>query len=214
MNLRNLAVFAALVLGMASSVEAQDMGAAPGDAAATPAPAAAESAPATAPAASDSSSAGPAKKISAGLLLGYGISFESGKNPWGVGLGLRGGYNIDRIFLGARFAYYLGQDPVNLWELGVDGGYDFTVADKVTLRPTLGLGIASITVSVPSITIAGTTVGGGSSSSSKFYIAPGASCLYDISDSIFLGGEARLMLITSSPMVKGLTILVNGGMRF
>jgi hypothetical protein len=43
------------------------------------------------------------KPISVGLLLGYGIGLEDGPNPWGLGFGLRGGYNLDAIYLGVRF---------------------------------------------------------------------------------------------------------------
>jgi opacity protein-like surface antigen len=221
MKMRNVSVFAALLLGMASSVMAQDaagdvaggdMGAAPADTTAAPTDGA------TTDTAAPTEDAAPAdggdKKISLGLLLGYGISLESGGNIWGLGFGVRGGYNIDKIFLGARFVYYLGESPVSSWELGIEGGYDLSIGDKLTLRPGLGLGIASVTVSIPSIVIAGTTVGGGSGSSSELYIAPGASILYDVSDTMFLGAEARLDLILSSPMTKGFILLVNGGMRF
>jgi opacity protein-like surface antigen len=156
---------------------------------------------------------GPLKKpISVGLLLGYGISLEDGDgNPWGLGFGLRGGYNIDAIYLGARFIYYLGEDPVNIWELGIEGGYDFAVAEKVTVRPTLGLGIANITVDIPEI--AGFDIGG-SASESEFYLAPGVSALYDVNDSVFIGLEARFKLIMSDPTAKAITLFANGGMRF
>jgi hypothetical protein len=155
---------------------------------------------------------GQKKPVSVGLLLGYGISLEDGDgNPWGLGFGVRGGYNIDAIYLGARFIYYLGEDQVNIWELGIEGGYDFAVADKVTIRPTLGLGIANITVDLPEI--AGFDIGG-SASESEFYLAPGVSGIYDVTDSVFIGIEARFKLIMSDPTAKALTLFANGGMRF
>ncbi|MGD8863584.1 MAG: hypothetical protein PVI30_26455 [Myxococcales bacterium] len=157
------------------------------------------------------STAGSEKPFSAGLLLGYGISLEDGGNLWGLGFGVRGGYNIDEIFIGARFVYYLGEDPVNLWELGIEGGYDLAVGDNLTVRPGLGLGLANVTVDIP--TIAG--FGGGSASETYFYIAPGASLLYDINEKFFIGGEGRFQLVLSDPdSVKAITLLVNGGMRF
>lgn len=158
---------------------------------------------------------GDEKPISAGLLLGYGISLESGGNVWGLGFGVGGGYTLDMgLYLGAHFVYFLGEDPVNLWDLGLDVGYEMDVADKLTLRPQVGIGIVNVTIDVPTITTPFGTVGGGSASSSEFYLAPGAALLYDVSDSIFLGLDARLQLVLSDPMMKGITFLANGGMRF
>lgn len=157
----------------------------------------------------DADSGAPKKPISVGLLLGYGISLEDGGNPWGFGFGVRGGYNIDAIYLGARFAYYLGEDPVNIWELGIEGGYDFAVSDKFIVRPGLGLGIANLTVEVPEV------LGfGGSASESKFFIAPGVSGLYDVTDSVFVGVDARIKIVLSDPTVKAITLFANVGMRF
>jgi len=152
---------------------------------------------------------GGGKPISVGLLLGYSLSLEDGPNPFGVGLGVRGGYNLDAIFLGARFVYYLGESNFNIWELGIEGGYDIA-AGPVVIRPGLGLGIANLTVEIPRF--AG--FGGGSVSSTEVYFAPGASVLYDINDAFFIGGELRFMFVLSDPTYKALSILANGGMRF
>jgi hypothetical protein len=151
------------------------------------------------------------KPISVGLLLGYGVSLEDGPNPWGLGFGLRGGYNIDAIFVGARFVYYLGESiespagdsTLNIWELGLELGYDID-AGGVTIRPALGLGLASLNVDTPL----------GSGSESEFFIAPGASVLYDVTDSIFLGLDLRFQLILAEETVKGIPILATVGMRF
>ena len=165
-------------------------------------------------AADGGSTGGRAKPISAGLFLGYGISLEDGPNPWGFGFGVRGGYNIDAIYLGVRFLYYIGEDPVSIWELGIEGGYDVAVAENFVLRPQLGLGIANISASIPDFTVMGTTVGGGSVSSSEFYLAPGVSGLYDVTDSVFVGAEARFKIVLADETVKAITLLATGGMRF
>jgi opacity protein-like surface antigen len=151
------------------------------------------------------------KPISVGLLLGYGISLEDGGNPWGVGFGLRGGYNIDAIYLGVRFVYYLGDSEgsgpaeitVNVWELGVEGGYDVD-AGGVIIRPGLGLGIANVSLDSSF----------GSASESEFFIAPGVSLLFDVTDSIFIGADARFKVVLSDPTGKAITLLANAGMRF
>jgi hypothetical protein len=165
---------------------------------------------------------GPEKPISVGLLLGYGISLEDGGNPWGLGFGVRGGYNIDAIYLGVRFVYYLGEsedipDPfgggstsvsVNVWELGIEGGYDIAAGDTFTVRPSLGLGIANIGSSG---SVGGFDV---SASSTEFYLAPGVSGLLDVTDSIFIGAEARFKIVLADETFKALTLLATGGMRF
>jgi hypothetical protein len=160
------------------------------------------------------SSAGRAKPISAGLFLGYGISLEDGTNPWGFGFGLRGGYNIDAIFVGVRFLYYLGEDSVNVWELGVEGGYDVAVSEKFVVRPQLGLGLANISVDIPEFTVMGVSVGGGSASSTEFYLAPGVSGIYDVNESVFVGAEARFKIVFADETAKAITLLATGGMRF
>jgi opacity protein-like surface antigen len=155
---------------------------------------------------------GTAKPISLGLFAGYGISLEDGQNPWGVGLGLRGGYNLDQIYLGARFIYYLGESTstplgdasVNLWELGLEVGYDLP-AGGLTIRPALGLGLDNVSVDA----------GFGSASKAYFYLAPGASALFDISDNMFLGVDARLQLVFADPdMIKSIVLLATFGLRF
>lgn len=230
MRIRLLSALTALLLPIASTAFAQDadepapspeagdvgteMGgdtSAGGDASATP-----SEAPSTDSAAPSS---GGEKPISVGLLLGYGIGLDlkGGPNPWGLGFGARGGYNIGQVYLGARFVFYLGSSKdvptgfggtasasLNVWELGIEGGYDIPVGDALAIRPEIGLGLASINADI----------GGLSDSSSKFYIAPGVSVLYDVSDNIFLGVDARFQLITSDPTAKAIIFLANGGMRF
>jgi hypothetical protein len=161
---------------------------------------------------------GPAKPVSVGLLLGYGISLEEGDgNIWGLGFGLRGGYNIDEIFLGARFIYYLGDSEegpggaevsANAWELGLELGYDVDV-DGAVIRPALGLGVQNFSVDAE---VAGMSI---SNSEMYFYLAPGVSALFDVSEDIFLGAEARFVLVFADPDIgKCITLLATGGMRF
>jgi len=161
----------------------------------------------------ESTGAANARPISLGLLLGYGISFEDGGNPWGLGFGLRGGYNIDAIYLGARFVYYLGESEevgpvevsVNLWELGIEGGYDIA-AGPVIIRPGLGLGIAGFSADLGPA---------GDASDTNPYIALGSSILYDIDEQFFIGGDARIQIVIGdNGDGTALIILANGGMRF
>ena len=170
---------------------------------------------------------GAEKPISVKLLLGYGLSLEGDNpgpdNPWGLGFGLGGGYNLDQIYLGARFVYYLGSSEtvagtdfgLNFWELGLEGGYDVDLGGAV-LRPGIGLGLANFAFDGP--TIAGIDT---SDSKMYLYIAPGVGVQFDVSDDIFLGAEARFKMVFGedqatgdSKMLKGLILLASGGMRF
>lgn len=230
MRIRTLSLLTALLLPISSGAFAQESEPTPesgemgtGDSSASGAAGSnaevgtESSAAAPAAAAND----GPAKPISVGLLLGYGISLESGGNPWGVGFGARGGYNLGPIYLGARFVFYLGESvestsgfgmnfstSIHIWELGVEGGYDLALADKLSLRPELGLGLAN---SSASSTASGVSA---SASSTDLYLAPGASVLYDVNDDFYVGGDARLQVVFGDSTVKALIILANGGMHF
>lgn len=161
------------------------------------------------------------KPISVGLLLGYGISFEDGPNIWGLGFGLRGGYNIDAIFLGARFVYYVGESEeiagaewsANLWEIGIEGGYDIPVG-PVIIRPGIGLGIANVSIDIEASPFLAGSVAG-SASETNPYLALGGSVLYDINEQFFIGGDMRLQfVIGDNGDGTALIILANGGMRF
>jgi hypothetical protein len=179
----------------------------------------------TSTAAPDDSVAAPGadgvKPVSVGLLLGYGINLDRDFNPWGIGFGARGGYNLDNIYLGVRFVFYLGESvsaaafgggpgdfSVNVWELGVEAGYDLDLG-AVTLRPEVGFGLAgsSSDSSAPGVVSA-------PKSSTDLYLAPGASVLYDVTPVVFVGVDTRLqfVLITGTP--TALIFLANGGMHF
>lgn len=153
------------------------------------------------------------KPISLGLLLGYGVQLDDiGVNPWGVGFGARGGYNIGPIFLGGRFVFYLGEDPAagggegsasNIWEIGLEGGYDLR-AGVMTLRPGIGFGLASLVVDAPGV-----------DSTTDAYVAPGLSLLFDVSRDIFVGVDGRVQFILAEPIgFEAMIVLGNLGMRF
>jgi hypothetical protein len=167
---------------------------------------------------------GPAKPFSAGVLLDFGTDLGEDSNPWGLGFGVKGGYNLERLYLGVRFVYQLGSSAdvttpglntleftYNLWELSLEGGYDFTLRDKLTLRPSLLLGIVNLIVSSD-----GPVFGGESADASdtKLLIAPGASLLYDLTDQFFVGGDLRLPLLIGGGSLVGLVFYVNGGLHF
>jgi hypothetical protein len=74
-------------------------------------------------------------------------------NPYGIGIGLRGGVTLpSALYLGASFDYFFGEsddDAVdidfNLYQVMGNVGYDIGLG-PLTLRPSLGLGVANISV--------------------------------------------------------------------
>jgi hypothetical protein len=59
--------------------------------------------------------------------------------------------------------------------------------------------------------VSGFSVGDQSNTETYVYFAPGASVIYPIKN-FFVGGDLRLMFVTSDPMSKALTIMLTGGM--
>ena len=161
---------------------------------------------------------GPVNKFSAGVLIGYGISFEDA-NPWGFGLGARAGYNIGGFHIGGRLAFQFGGDfespradntgggyfiteSWSLWEIGPEVGYDIFAGD-VDIRPYIGLGLAIVSRDEEDLPFNP----GSSESDGHPFLAPGVSLLYSVSDSFFLGIDARIQVIFRSlAELKGLPL--------
>ncbi|HET6339151.1 MAG TPA: outer membrane beta-barrel protein [Polyangiales bacterium] len=163
-----------------------------------------------------------AKPISVGLLIGFGTDLGDEFNPWGLGFGIQGGYNLERLYLGARFAYHIGSSfesgdvggtveaSVSLWEFSAELGYDFPFEEKLTFRPSLLVGIATVVTSSDA-PLFGESVSG---SDVNLLLSPGASLLYDINPDIFIGGDVRLPFVAGGGTMFGFVIYANGGLHF
>jgi hypothetical protein len=175
--------------------------------------------------AQETRSAAVAKPISLGLLVGFGTDLGEDFNPWGFGIGVRGGYNLGRLYLGGRFVYHLGssEDVVSaglntievsfhLWELSAEAGYDFLLQDKLTLRPSVLLGIVSLIQSTDAAVFGASASASGSDV--KLLISPGLSLLYDINPDVFIGGDLRLPFVAGGGTIFGFVIYANGGLHF
>jgi hypothetical protein len=143
----------------------------------------------------------------------------------GFGLGVRGGITIpNHLYFGGSFVYQTGTSrsfavpnastsgvglvsgevSFSAFYFGGEAGYDIFVG-PVTLRPYLGLGIASArsSVSAPIAT---------SSSRTDLVLWPGFAALYDFPDSdFFVGGDVRILTIPGGPSTA---LFGFGGMRF
>lgn len=95
-----------------------------------------------------------ANSIQLGLGFRYGIEMNEGDlNPWGIGLGINGGYTLpNAVYLGGNIEYFFGDSAgddingasANIWQLSAEGGYDIGLGPIFVLRPKLGLGLANI----------------------------------------------------------------------
>jgi hypothetical protein len=128
------------------------------------------------------------------------VSNGNTPNPLGFGLGARGGLSFEGVYAGIQLLYYFGSsqnEPV-LGELsehallyGVEAGYGFTLLDKLlTIRPQLGLGNATFTVSGSS-SVANVS---GSTSKSNLYLEPGVTGLVSLGG-WFVGADLNLLFL-------------------
>ena len=147
--------------------------------------------------------------------LQFGLGFRYGKevsdsdlNRWGTGIGLEVGYTLPvlPIFVGGQAEYFFGGtldhpttsvDKVdgNIWQLSLEGGYDFGIGDHLVLRPKLGFGLAHLSGET---CIAGACI---SNTDTKPLLAPGARFILMVSH-FQANVDLRYAIVTSDPAVK------------
>jgi hypothetical protein len=91
--------------------------------------------------------------------VAVGIDLEDDEvNPYGFGLGARGGYTLDpNVYIGGVFDFFFGgseevrvlgiragEVSARAWLFQAEVGYDFGVSRSVVLRPKMGLGMIQI----------------------------------------------------------------------
>lgn len=162
------------------------------------------------------------------IALTPGFGFKTGDadwatiDPYGLALGLRGGYELDmKLYVGAGFIYYLGYSDrrtdlrgvslaapedikANYMLAYLEAGYDFWF-DDLLLRPSLWLGMGFAVVDPHFVFQGLKTV-------QDFMIAPGAGLFYTWDDWM-VGGDVRYTAVTADG-VAGLTFFGNIGLRF
>jgi hypothetical protein len=144
--------------------------------------------------------------------FGYGFGFDH-INLWALGFGLRAGVDLGAIYLGARFDYhftdaFIASDSpfrAHLWDLGFVVGYDAKLGAVFTLRPNLGLGIATLSIADDSSQTSATHT--------FFDLAAGVTGLFALGDSVFIGLELRLSHLFGWPDPTGLSLMLTGGVR-
>jgi hypothetical protein len=147
--------------------------------------------------------------LEVGANVGYGTSPDSQAafNPIGLGVGGRAGVGIFGFYGGLDGEYYFGgsQGPFheNLVKYGVQLGYSIGIP-FLTIRPQLGLGNATASLSTDSMSVAGQTIPPQSSSSSSFYLEPGVVALLTFG-MYFVGADANALMFTSFKNSQGQT---------
>ena len=154
------------------------------------------------------------RPVSVAPVLGYATSRAN------LGVGLRGGYTIDRrVYIGGTFVYHLGSSEettlggdtlsssVRLFYPGVEAGYELPLG-PVRVRPYAGMGALFISAS--------TTMGAREASDTRtsFALWPGCTVTYDVPESnVFVGGDTRLLIATAGGD-PSFGAFVTAGMRF
>jgi hypothetical protein len=153
---------------------------------------------------------------SGGVLIGYGFD-----DAYKFGLGLRGGYTLaaPKVYIGGTFVYHFGQSQSDgdatvsehLLYLGPEGGYDFVIPSvpQVLIRPYLGLGFESVSVSV-----SGNTAFGASASSSGFALWPGVTGLYSFTSALSAGLDARVVIAAFANSDASFVLSLTGQYKF
>jgi hypothetical protein len=159
-------------------------------------------------------------RVSLSVGLGYGFrvteegDLDQDANPYGLGIGARGGYTFPGgFYLGGLFNYYVGEnvggDTVNgrisQFNLAGDVGGDLTLARAVILRPVLGIGATVVTGEI-------CTLGQCAEDQTDPYLllAPGLHLIIGVG-SFFVGGEARYYYLPDDEIPDGMFFGANIG---
>jgi hypothetical protein len=164
--------------------------------------------------------------LEAGAKVGYATSPVSGggTNPLGFGVGGRAGLAfLGGIYLGGNIMYYLGGSTnvpapnggvvtsagsvsvsTNTLMYGGELGYGIKILDLLTIRPQVGLGNATFSVSG----------GGQSASSSYYYLEPGVTGLIGLG-LLYVGADANVLVLPSLPSSQAaFTLHAQIGVKF
>jgi hypothetical protein len=125
-------------------------------------------------------------QFSVGLLGGYGF-----KDGYKIGFGARAGFDFSILYVGGIGVIHTGQeDNVTSAAQSIDvktnaSYYGGEVGVNLgTLRPSLILGAVNFQVEA-----------GQEQSEAKFLLAPGLTLFLPLSENLFIGGDARLLVV-------------------
>ena len=137
--------------------------------------------------------------VEAGAKVGVATNpFANGVNPYGFGLGVRGGVGIFGFYGGVSAVHYFGSSTdipslagtINATTsstlLGLELGYTISALPLVNIRPQLGIG--NITYY--------TSASGNDSSNAYLYLEPGVALLVPLG-LLYVGADANPLVVPS-----------------
>jgi hypothetical protein len=132
-------------------------------------------------------------------------------NPFGFGVGARGGVDFLGFYGGVGMTYYFGgttntpsggsttlSESSHTLMYGVEAGYGVTLIGVLTIRPQIGIGSATFSANVSQV--GGTYAS--STSESHLYLEPGVTVLASLGR-WFVGADADLVLFPSATVLLG-----------
>jgi hypothetical protein len=128
-------------------------------------------------------------QLGAGFRYGFDLTGAS-SNPWGLGLGIDGGYTLQNaVYLGGNLDYFFGEDGEGdgLFQLMAEVGYDLGLGENVVFRPKAGAGFAA------------------ANSEARAAVAPGAKLML-FTSSVSLSLDARYSIVFSDPSLQALIL--------
>jgi hypothetical protein len=147
--------------------------------------------------AEDASALGPID-LEAGLKVGVGTNPDSnGPNPYGFGLGARGGIQLFHLYLGVSGIHYFGGSftlpdkgvtkiDYSSTLVGAEVGYTITGIPLIDIRPQLGIGDATFSADS----------NGATSSTGKLYLEPGVTVLIPLG-LLYVGADGNALIVPS-----------------
>lgn len=162
-----------------------------------------------------------ANKLSLGASVGYAFrvsddgDLDDDANPYGVGLGLRGGYTLGGgLYLGGLFNYFLGESAggdvvngrVNQMNIAGEAGFDIALGERAVLRPVVGLGAS---IAMGEICVLDSCAE--DQTDPYLLIAPGVDVVIALGENFYLGGEARYFYLPDDEFPDGLLLAANIG---
>jgi hypothetical protein len=164
---------------------------------------------------------GDGRPISVGLVVGWAFLTDRkvdrfGADPYGLALGVRGGYSFDfQLYAGLFYSYYLGEtrsgqtartglmatSTAHYMQFGIEAGYDVW-AGPVVMRPSMQIGAV----------LGFTTKQNTQSPLGAVLLAPGVTVIKPWGG-FFLGGDMRLNIVAGDGN-SAFVVAINGGLRF
>ena len=139
------------------------------------------------------------------LKVGGGLFYATDLNN--VGISVNGNYEFSKqLQLAPSFIYFLTKDYVSWKALDIDLHYKLVDNSGLDIYAIGGLGLTFVSIDIPTITLGGSSFGGGSVSDSNFGVNVGAGVSKSLG-SVDLFAEAKYAITSGSYLKIGAGLL-------